>query len=77
MESIHGHELMRWLGDNGPLERGALLRRAEEVFGADCRFHTCAMEGLTAAGLVDFLVGKGKIADDSGSLRLAMAPCDH
>lgn len=77
MESVHGHELMRWLGDHGPLDRTALLARAGEVFGTDCRFHTCSMEGLSAGALVDFLVGKGKIAEEAGALRLAMAPCDH
>jgi probable metal-binding protein len=77
MESIHGHELMHWLGANGPIDRASLLARAGEVFGNECRFHTCSMEGLSAAALVDFLVGKGKIAEESGALRLAMPPCDH
>ena len=76
MESIHGHELMRWLGANGPLSREELLEGARKEFG-DARFHTCSLEGLTADGLVDFLLEKGKIGSSSAGLHLAMEPCDH
>lgn len=29
-------------------------------FGADCRFHTCSAEGMTAGELVEFLESRGK-----------------
>jgi len=76
MTSIHGHELMRWLGDNGPLPKEALLEGARKNFG-DCTFHTCSLEGLSAAQLVDFLETKGKIGSGPEGLHLAMPPCDH
>ncbi|MCB9497768.1 MAG: YecH family protein [Fibrobacteria bacterium] len=77
MESVHGHELMRWLGANGPLPREAVLQGAAGTFGEDCRFHTCSLSDLDASALVDFLVSKGKIAEGARGLYLAMQPCDH
>jgi len=77
MESVHGHELMAWLGENGPLPREELLAKAAANFGDDCRFHTCSLEGLSVSSLVDFLVEKGKIASESRGLYLAMQPCEH
>lgn len=76
MGSIHGHELMRWLGDTGPLPKDALLEGAQKNFG-DCTFHTCSVEGLSAGQLVDFLMNKGKIGSGPEGLHLAMPPCDH
>jgi len=75
--STHGHALMEWLRDNGPLPREELLDQAARAFGPDCRFHTCSLEGLTAAALVDFLVAKGKFATEERGLYLAVEPCDH
>jgi probable metal-binding protein len=77
MESKHGHELMHWLGDHGPLDRPTLLAKASEIFGADCQFHTCSQEGLSASRLLDFLLEKGKISEGPAGLSLAVQPCDH
>lgn len=77
MESIHGHALMEWLGEKGPLPREALVASACETFGADARFHTCSASDLSAEGLVDLLASKGKIGTGDQGLFLAMAPCDH
>jgi probable metal-binding protein len=76
IESTHGHELMRWLGEHGPLTREALLEGAARTFGPTT-FHTCSQEGLTAAALLDFLLAKGKIAEGPEGLTLAVQPCDH
>jgi probable metal-binding protein len=77
MESIHGHALMEWLGEKGPLSRESLLASAGETFGAQARFHTCSASDLSAEGLVDLLASKGKIGSGEQGLFLAMAPCDH
>jgi probable metal-binding protein len=77
MTSTHGHELMEWLGRTGPLPRAELLAAAENEFGADCRFHTCSQVDLTGEQLLDFLLSKGKVAQDDHGLRLAMEPCAH
>lgn len=75
-DSIHGHELMRWLGARGPLPRQALLEGVSRDLG-EGPFHTCSLEGLSAAALVDFLVSKGKIAQGPEGLSLAVQPCDE
>ena len=77
MSSTHGHDLMEWLRDAGSLPREALLSGAEKKFGADCRFHTCSQTDLTAPQLLDFLLSKGKFAQDEVGIRLAMEPCAH
>lgn len=77
MESIHGHALMEWLGEKGPLPRETLVASAAEVFGAQARFHTCSVSDLSAEGLVDLLASKGKIASGERGLFLAVAPCNH
>lgn len=77
MPSTHGHELMEWLGRKGPVPREDLLAAAEKEFGTDCRFHTCSQQDLTTAQLLDFLLSKGKAAQDEHGIRLAMEPCAH
>jgi probable metal-binding protein len=77
MTSTHGHKLMEWLRDVGPLPREGLLAAAAEEFGTDGRFHTCSLQDLTAAQLLDFLLSKGKVAQAQDGIRLAMEPCAH
>ena len=77
MNTTHGHDVMEWLRKAGPLPREALLSGAEKEFGADCRFHTCSQQDLTAAQLLDFLLSKGKLAQADDGIRLAMEPCAH
>ena len=77
MNSTHGHELMEWLGRNGPLPRAALLAQVEVGFGPGRLFHTCSQQDLTAPQLLDFLLSKGKVAQAEDGIRLAMEPCVH
>lgn len=77
MESIHGHALMEWLAEMGPMPRETLVASAGDAFGAQARFHTCSASDLSAEGLVDLLSSKGKIGTGEQGLFLAMAPCDH
>lgn len=45
---------------NSYATKEALVEAIEERFGTEERFHTCSVDGMTAAELVDFLEGKGK-----------------
>jgi probable metal-binding protein len=66
---IHGHEaiaLIRALP--APLDRAALVQLIEEHFGHAARFFTCSASGMTAAGLIAFLVERGKLASRGGQL---------
>ena len=77
MSSIHGHEVMHWLGRRGPLARPALLAEASALFGAQARFHTCSRQDLTLEELLDFLLGKGKMGEGEEGVELLVQPCDH
>jgi probable metal-binding protein len=61
MESIHGHEVIEMIVSSGrPFTRSVLVAEIGGKFGPGARFHTCSAEGLTAEGLVEFLMAKGK-----------------
>jgi probable metal-binding protein len=79
MESIHGHDVIDMIQSAGqPFTREELVTAIGEKFGTNARFHTCSAEGMTADGLVDFLVAKGKFF--AGSEHLAIDPakvCQH
>lgn len=79
MESIHGHDVIDMIQTSAePYSRPGLVAAIGEKFGADARFHTCSAEGMTADGLVDFLIAKGKFF--AGSDRLEIDPsklCQH
>jgi probable metal-binding protein len=76
---IHGHEaiaLIRALPT--PLDRTALVQLLEEHFGPTTRFFTCSASDMTAAGLVAFLVERGKLTSRAGKLVFDPArSCGH
>ena len=77
--SIHGHAVSDMVAEAGrAFTRRELVAAIESRFGAEARFHTCADEGLTADGLVGFLVSRGKLVGDDGALALdASQICEH
>jgi probable metal-binding protein len=79
MESIHGHDVIDMIQAAGrPFSRAGLITAIGEKFGAGARFHTCSAEGMTAEGLVDFLIAKGKFF--AGAEDLTIDPskvCQH
>ena len=79
MESIHGHDVIEMIQTAGhPFSRVGLVTAITEKFGANARFHTCSAEDMTADGLVDFLVAKGKFFAGSNSLALDPSKiCQH
>ena len=76
---IHGHEAIALIrAQPSPLERADLERLIENHFGPTARFFTCSASDMTAAGLVAFLVERGKLASRGG--RLVFDPtrsCGH
>jgi probable metal-binding protein len=79
MESIHGHDVIDMIQTAGhPFSRAGLVAAITEKFGAKARFHTCSAEDMTAEGLVEFLIAKGKFF--AGSESLVIDPdkvCQH
>jgi len=62
-ESIHGHEVLQMMMQSGKSYTSqSLLTEIKGRFGDQAYFHTCSAEKMTAAGLIDFLVKKGKFA---------------
>lgn len=69
-QNIHGHEILRLVHAARPaLTRAALHEEARRRFGADARFCTCSMQGMTLAELVEFLTARGKLVEADGTLR--------
>lgn len=80
MDSIHGHEVLRFMLDHGRgFSRESLVAAIENRFGPDARFHTCSASALDAAGLVDFLEARGKFTlhDDGGFQTAPDRICSH
>ena len=68
-ESVHGHDVMRFMIESGGFSsRDALVEAVVARFGAGTRFHTCSAEGMTAGELVDFLAARGKFIHADGNL---------
>ena len=78
-ESIHGHEVIHMIAEAGrAYSRPELVEAIESRFGAEARFHTCSAEGLTADGIVQFLIDRGKFFGDERSLALDPSQvCQH
>ena len=65
--SIHGHEVMHFMLEQGVSFTKQSLRDAVvQHFGAETRFHTCSAEGMTAEQLIDLLEAKGKFVANHG-----------
>jgi probable metal-binding protein len=60
---VHGHEVMaRILAAQRLFTRESLAAFITQEFGPEARFRTCAVAGLTAAELVEFLATRGKFS---------------
>lgn len=78
-QSIHGHEVMEMMLEEGGHFTRSSLREAIEVrFGADARFHTCSVSEMDAEALIDFLAKRGKfIESEQGFQTRADKICNH
>jgi probable metal-binding protein len=59
--SIHGHTLLNYVLKHGSVELVELRAWAARTLGADASFHTCAIQGLSFDGLMQFLLERGKL----------------
>ena len=60
------------------VQQGGQVEAIEARFGVEARFHTCSAEGLTADGIVRFLIDRGKFFGDERSLALDPSQvCQH
>lgn len=57
---IHGHDVLHMMEGNSYATSEELIQSIIKRFGADERFYTCSVEGMTADQLVTFLEAKGK-----------------
>ena len=78
-QSIHGHEVMHFmLEQGGQFTHESLAAAIAAKFGADARFHTCSAEGMSASELIDFLAAKGKFIDHGNGFNTeADKICNH
>jgi probable metal-binding protein len=79
MASIHGHDVIDMIQQAGrAFSRAELVSAIGARFGAGACFHTCSAEGMTAEGLVEFLVSRGKFFASDGDLTLDPSKiCQH
>ena len=65
-ETVHGHEVMKMMIEDGVTYTKATLRAAIIArYGEDTRFYTCSAENMTANELISFLEGRGKFVSAS------------
>ena len=78
-QSIHGHEVMEMmLEEGGHFTRASLKEVIEARFGADARFHTCSASEMDVEVLIDFLAKRGKfIESEQGFQTRADKICNH
>ncbi|MFM4680172.1 YecH family metal-binding protein [Aeromonas media] len=78
-QSIHGHEVMEMmLEEGGHFTRVSLKEAIEAHFGADARFHTCSASEMDVEALIDFLAKRGKfIESEQGFQTRADKICNH
>lgn len=68
-QNVHGHDVLHLVQEASPaLTRGELLVEATGRWGADARFCTCSIEGMTLEELLTFLMSRGKIVEVAGKL---------
>lgn len=77
--SIHGHEVMQFMIDQGGgFTRAGLLDAIARHFGAEARFHTCSAEDMNAVQLIDFLASRGKFVEGANGFNTqADKLCSH
>lgn len=78
-QSIHGHEVMEMmLEEGGHFTRASLREAIEARFGADARFHTCSASEMDVEVLIDFLAKRGKFIESAqGFQTRADKICNH
>jgi len=70
-QSIHGHEVMRMMRESGRLLNKEELAQAIALrFGDEARFHTCALDDLSAHELIEFFESNGKVLLVGSGLQL-------
>lgn len=74
----HGHDVLHMMEGNSYATKEELVKAIIEHFGKDERFHTCSVENMDAAELVDFLTARGKFmpAEDGFTVD-ASKICNH
>ncbi len=76
----HGHEVLHMMEGNSYASRQELIDAIIARFGAEEKFYTCSVEGLTAAELVEFLEQRGKFmpASDAANFTVDNTKiCNH
>jgi len=66
MESLHGHEVIKFIKEaNPPIRRDVLIASIEEKF-KDTHFYTCSDKDMSAEDLVKFFEDAGKLTVEDG-----------
>jgi probable metal-binding protein len=78
-ESVHGHEVMRMMVEEGGVYTRATLEAAIHArFGQGARFHTCSADEMDATALIAFLESRGKFLPAGAGFRTeASRICNH
>ncbi|PWI35043.1 hypothetical protein DI392_01835 [Vibrio albus] len=77
--SVHGHKVMDLLSESDKVfNKVEFLKEMAITFGEDAAFHTCSEKELSAEGLIDLLLNKGKFIESENGLTMAAnSRCDH
>ena len=74
-QSIHGHEVMEMmLEEGGHFTRASLREAIEARFGADARFHTCSASEMDAEALIPRRAYRGARRIPPPLLYFALSP---
>lgn len=77
-QSVHAHDLLDLIASRKEgWQPGELLLEVEKRFGANVRFHTCSMDGLSIADLLEFVQSRGKVILRDGRLVKEACSCGH
>lgn len=70
MKQVHAHEVLKMMLASGKTyTRESLVADITQKFGPEARFCTCSGDNMTAADLVTFLDGKGKLVAQGGGFQ--------
>jgi probable metal-binding protein len=77
--SIHGHDVIHMITEaNRAFSKEELVSEIDAKFGEGARFHTCSEENMNAAGLVEFLISRGKFTAEGPALSIDPSKiCKH
>ncbi|OQX35956.1 MAG: hypothetical protein B0D91_09855 [Oceanospirillales bacterium LUC14_002_19_P2] len=78
-KTVHGRKVLNMVLESGqPYNRDALKDAMATQFGQDVQYHTCSVQELSADGLIDLFLGKGKLVEtDFGIIGDASKQCGH